>query len=193
MYARPEEVPVNALRRTGRTRPSGPLLAGLAVVVCLGATLGTAAPASAHRAGKAVVQVRDLTLTPDLAGRWAVVATIADLDSGVPIAPAAVQVLYGSAGRAVPLTQAMGGRYVGTLDEAVPGPAQIGLTVRKDPAGPAVVPYDGRWKVELDAAGSTLVARDAAEAGGSALPFAGVVIVGLLAYVAWYLRRHRSP
>jgi hypothetical protein len=92
------------LRRAGLWL-TGSLATLLAMVVALVGVGG--APAQAHSAGKAVVLVRQFTLTPAASG-WTAAVTVADFDSGAPIRNSKVILLTGApaaAGQAATTTQ----------------------------------------------------------------------------------------
>jgi hypothetical protein len=189
------------MTRTRRTTGRSPLIALLVGMLALIAGVGTsAAPASAHSAGKAVVLVRDFTLNPAAGGKWQATVAIADFDSGAPLQGTSVTIGMGSPPTKYVQLQptSLIGQYQGVVGKAAAGPANFDLRVRTVPGSPPVQPYDHSFPVTLVAATPLHVISNAGGGGGggSSLPLilsvAAVVLVGAMLYGLFSVRRRTA-
>lgn len=151
-----------------------------------------AGPAAAHSGGRAVVLVRNFTVDPS-GDSWQANVTLADNDSGSPIRGSRVSVLQGT--KEIVLDHgATAGLYTGTI-KAKPGPLSLALKVRAQPGAEPVLPFDGKWDVQLVAGESVTVVKGGG-GGGSNLPLimgvAAAVLAVALLYGLYSVRRRTA-
>jgi hypothetical protein len=167
-------------------------------VVALAALLagiGASTAAWAHSGGKAVVLVRNFTMTP-VGEAWEAHVTLADLDSGAPI-PAADAKVY--AGKAAPVvlehSSTQAGVYTAKIAKLAPGPTDLRLVVRTSPGGVAVALFDRSYPGTVLTAGEEkVVTAEAAGGGGGSntgmiVGVAGAVLLVALLYGLFSVRR----
>jgi hypothetical protein len=181
------------MSRRAELRLIGSLATVFAMLVALLGVSG--APAQAHSAGKAVVLVRQFTLTPS-ANTWQASVTVADFDSGAPIRNSSVVTVIGAQKTTLAPTKVIG-VYQGTIPNAKPGPTNVELQIRTIPGSDPVQPYDKTWPVNL-VAGQPLqvVSGDSGGGGGSniglILGVAGGVLAVALLYGLFVIRRRTA-
>ncbi|HEY3604996.1 MAG TPA: hypothetical protein VGL04_10010 [Sporichthyaceae bacterium] len=193
------------MTRTRRTAGRSALVALVVGVLALIAGVGTsAAPASAHSAGKAVVLVRDFTLSPVAGGKWQATVAVADFDSGAWLQGTSVTIGMGNPATTVAPAKfvqlqptSVIGQYQGVVGKAAAGPARFDLRVRTVPGSPPVQPYDHSFPVTLVAGAPLQVISGAGSgSGGSSMPLilgvAAVVLVGAMLYGLFSVRRRTA-
>jgi hypothetical protein len=184
---------------TGTRAVAGRSVVALLVgVLALIAGIGPgSSPASAHSAGKAVVLVRDFTLSPVPGSKWQATVAIADFDSGAPLQGTSVTIGIGApAAKFVQLSPtSVIGQYQGVVGKAAPGSANFELRVRTVPGSPPVQPYDHTYPVTLVAGAPVHVVSGAGGGGGGGsnrpliLTVAAVVLAGAVLYGLFSVRR----
>jgi hypothetical protein len=201
----------------GRFRVAGILATLLATVSALFGIGGT--PASAHSNGRAIVMVRQFTLTPAANG-WTAEVVAADFDSGAPLRNTTVTLASVEPGAAAPAAAATGttttkttaaaaapapitlaptsevGDYRGALTGAKPGMNHLELKIRTTPGWDPVAPFDQIWDVSLVAGQPVKIVGGDSGGGGSNLGLilgvaGGVVGVAVL-YGLFAVRRRTA-
>jgi hypothetical protein len=201
-------------------RVAGILATLLAAVVALFGVGGV--PAAAHSNGRAIVLVREFTLTPAATG-WDVDVVAADFDSGAPLRNTNVTVTGGEPDAAAPAAPAVAktskasktvaapvaagpptvqllpttvvGDYQGLLSSAKPGPNHLELKIKTTPGGDPVAPFDQTWDVNLVAGQPLkLVGGDSGGGGSNLGLILGVAggVVGVAVLYGLFAARRRT-